>query len=54
MLKDRNNTIVIEEPYAYEMIDKLKRYRKGEFTEEEKRLIERSEKIKKSYKTEWI
>lgn len=51
MLKDRN--IIIEEPYASEIRDKLRRYREGNFTEKEKEQIERSKKIQEIYKVEW-
>lgn len=54
MLGKPHTPIVIEEPYASEMRDRLRRYRKGEFTDEEKKQIERSKKILAMGKVEWI
>lgn len=44
---------IIKEPFASEIREKLKRYAKGEFTEEELKQQERSKEILKEYNAVW-
>ena len=44
-----NKEIIIKEPFASEIIDKLERYRKGEFTKEELEQQKRSKNILSEY-----
>lgn len=44
---------VIKEPFASQIRDKLERYRRGEFNEEELKQQERSKKILSKYKCKW-
>ena len=43
---------VIKEPFASQLRDKLERYKKGEFNEEELKQQERSKKILNEYECE--
>lgn len=51
---DHKKTIIIKEPYASQIREKLLRYRKGEFTEEEIKKIENQKEISKKYKAIWV
>jgi len=51
---DHKKTIIVKEPYASQIIEKLLRYRKGEFTEEEIREFEKRKEILKKYKAIWV
>lgn len=44
---------VIKEPFASQLRDKLERYIKGEFNEEELKQQERSKKILSEYECKW-
>lgn len=52
MLGFQSNNEPIKEPFVSEIIDKLERYRKGEFTKEELKQQERSKKILNEYECE--
>lgn len=43
----------IKEPYASQIREKLVRYSKGEYTEEEKAFMDKMKKISKQYKAVW-
>lgn len=46
--------IVIEEPFASQIIEKLKRYRNNDLTEEELNQIKKSKRILKKYNAIWV
>lgn len=50
---DHKKTIIVKEPYATQIREKLLRYRKGEFTEEEIKGFEKQKEISKKYKAIW-
>lgn len=47
-------TIIVKEPFASEIREKLKRYRNNELNEEERKQMERSEKILQKYNAVWL
>lgn len=46
--------IIIKEPFASEIRNKLIRFRKGNLTESEFKQIEKDKKILKQYKAKWV
>ena len=54
MLGIEKINIVIKEPFAGQIREKLKRYRNNELTDEEQKQIERTQEILKQYKATWI
>ena len=54
MLGIEKINIVIEEPFASQIIEKLKRYRNNELTEEEREHVEKSKRILKKYNAIWV
>lgn len=52
-MEKKDKQFVIEEPFASEIREKIKRYAKGEFTEEELKQQERSEEILSEYNAIW-
>ena len=54
MLGIEKINIVIEEPFASQIREKLRRYRNNELTEEERERIEKSKRIMEKYNAKWI
>ena len=54
MLGIEKVNIVIKEPFASEIRNKIKRYRNNELTKEERKQIERTQKILKKYNAKWV
>lgn len=54
MLGIEKINIVIKEPLASQIREKLKRYRNNELTEEEMKKIEKSKSILDKYETIWV
>lgn len=54
MLGIEKINIVIEEPFASQIREKLRRYRNNELTEEEREQIEKSKRILKKYNAIWV
>jgi len=54
MLGIKKTNIVIKEPFASQILEKLKRYRNNDLTEEERKQVERSKRILKKYNAIWV
>jgi hypothetical protein len=54
MLGIEKTNIVIKEPFASKIREKLKRYRNNDLTEEELKQIEKSKIILKKYNAIWV
>ena len=54
MLGIEKINVVIKEPFASQIREKLKRYRNNELTEEERKQIEKSKKILEKYNAIWV
>ena len=54
MLGIEKINIVIKEPFASQIRDKLKRYRNNELNEEEQKQVEKSKRILKKYNAIWV
>lgn len=54
MLGIEKINVVIKEPFASQIREKLRRYRNNELTEEEREQIEKSKRILKKYNAIWV
>lgn len=54
MLGIEKINIIIKEPFASQIREKLIRYRNNELNEDDKKQMERTQKILKKYKAKWI
>ena len=54
MLGIEKINVVIKEPFASQIREKLKRYHNNELTEEERKQIEKSKKILEKYNAIWV
>ena len=54
MLGIEKINVVIKEPFASQIREKLKRYRNNELTEEERKQVEKSKKILEKYNAIWV
>ena len=54
MLGIEKINIVIEEPFASQIREKLRRYHNNELTEEERERIEKSKRILEKYNAIWV
>ena len=54
MLGIEKISIVIKEPFASQIREKLKRYRNNELTEEEREQVKKSKRILKKYNAIWV
>ena len=54
MQKIEKINIIIKEPFASQIREKLKRYRNNDLTEEEREQIEKSKRILKKYNAIWV
>lgn len=54
MLGIEKVNIIIKEPFASQIREKLKRYRNNELTEEERKQIEKTKRTLKKYRARWI
>lgn len=54
MLGIEKINIVIKEPFASQIRERLRRYRNNELNEEERKQIEKSKRILKKYNAIWV
>lgn len=54
MLGIEKINIVIKEPFASQIMERLRRYRNNELTEEEREQIEKTKRILKRYNAKWV
>ena len=54
MLGIEKVNIIIKEPFASQIREKLKRYRNNELTEDERKQIEKTKRTLKKYNAIWV
>lgn len=54
MLGIEKINVIIKEPFASQIREKLRRYRNNELTKEERKQVEKSKKILEKYNAIWV